>query len=167
MQRIGPGLDDPSPGELRTLREFLAGDVLHRPTLTRLDPDLPLLEWPPGRIVRPGDLVPIQEAKYLKHVLVDEEWPLDTTINQYLASLARVVRGERSGIYVDADETDWRISFVGRAGRSAGPGGSSHIVVVFIPAKARWLTGYQPLRGAREVERRRESQRGRWMHRAR
>lgn len=149
--------------ELLRLRSYLATHVLRRSSLTR-DDELAGLPWR-GRILGPGDLLPRAEAKFLKHVVDRREWPDATTVEMFVDSLERAVRNASGGVYLERDAGDWKLTFVARSGAWRGDGGGSHIVVVFIPAKGLWVTGYQPAGGLRQIERGGKLAGGRWLRR--
>lgn len=162
VQDLGESGRGATADELLWLRSYLAGHVLRRPSLTR-DDELTGLPWR-GRIFAPGDLLPRAEAKFLKHVVDRREWPDGTTLEAFMSSLERAVRNP-SGVYLERDAGDWKLTCVARSGRRRGGGGGSHIVVVFMPAKGLWVTGYQPAGGLRQIERSGRLAGGRWLRR--
>ena len=88
-------------------------------------------------------------GKYAQHVEDDEQWPVDTTPEEFLDSLRQTVLDPRSAIYLtDADFSgEWSIYFVGRVRRAwRGPGGSSRVVVIFNAERHFLVTGFQPSR---------------------
>ncbi len=149
--------------ELLRIRSYLASHALRRPSLTR-DDELAGLRWQ-GRVLVPGDLLPRAEAKFLKHVVDRREWPDGTTVEMFMDSLERVVRNASGGVYLERDAGEWKLTFVARSGGWRGDGGGSHIVVVFIPTKGLWVTGYQPAGGLRQIERIGKLAGGRWLRR--
>ena len=86
-------------------------------------------------------------GKYRQHVEDDEQWPEDTTPEEYLDSLRQTVVDPRSAIYLTHDDPtgEWSIYFVGRVRRAwRGPDGSSTLIVVFNAEHHRFVTGFQP-----------------------
>jgi hypothetical protein len=151
--------------EFRLLRQCLAQDVLLRPRLTRAIEGVAGHRHPESRaIIRPGDLVPVQVAKYAKHVLDDGEWdPERTDLQKYLTSLAATVLDEHGDVYQERDGEHWKLTF----GRDEPPDGNAEIgiytVVSFLPVKGLWLTGFRPDRGRSYVSARGAVHQGRWI----
>lgn len=147
IENLGDSGRDATADELLRLRSYLATHVLRQSTLAR-DDELAGIPWR-GRILAPGDLLPRADAKFLKHVVDRREWPEGTTIEAFMDSLERTVGKVSGGVYLERDAGDWKLTFVARSGRWRGDGGGSHIVVVFLPTKGFWVTGYQPAGGLR------------------
>ena len=85
--------------------------------------------------------------KYDQHVVIDRQWPDDTTPEDYLESLRDTVIDPSSAIYFtdDGGYEDWSIYFVGRVRRAwRGRRGSSRVVAVFNGEQHRFVTGFQP-----------------------
>ena len=86
-------------------------------------------------------------GKYYQHVEDDEQWPADTTPEEYLDSLRQTVLDPGSAIYLTNRDPigEWSIYFVGRVRRAwRGPDGSSRLLVVFNAEHHRLVTGFQP-----------------------
>jgi hypothetical protein len=102
--------------------------------------------------------------KHSRHVEDDEQWPIDTTPDEYLQSLREAVLDRRSALYL-TDRTvvgEWAIYFSSRVRHSwRGRSGSDRIVVIFNGEQHRLVTGFQPRRGDSYVER----QGGFWVYR--
>lgn len=162
IREIGESGRDITDDELRRLRAHLATRSLPRPTMARADDELGGLEWQ-GRILRGGDWLPRLEAKYLKHVVVNEEWPAETTFDEYAESLARAVQNPNGGGYLEWGENVWKLTFVVRSPRRAAPGDRPCIVVMFYPERDFWVTGFQYLAGLARLRRQRLSRGGRWL----
>lgn len=116
-----------------------------------------------GRHVLPGVPDPYILRKYYEHVEGDQQWPSDTTPEQYLESLRETILDARSGIYLSFGASgEWTIYFVGRVRRRwRGPGGSNRILVILNAERRFFITGFQPSRDDEYVER----QGGFWVHR--
>ncbi|MFN8633989.1 MAG: hypothetical protein U0893_09055 [Chloroflexota bacterium] len=96
------------------------------------------------------------QRKYDQHVVERQEWPDDTTPEDYLESLRETVLDAHSSIYlaVHDDESDWSIYFVGSVRRSwRGRRGADHLFVAFNAQQHFLITGFQPPDGDRYVER--------------
>ena len=86
-------------------------------------------------------------AKFDEHVIDDEQWPSDTTPEEYLDSLRETVLDPRSGIYLTSDNWlgEWTIYFSGRVRRACrGVCGSNRVLVAFNAERHRFVTGFQP-----------------------
>ncbi len=161
-----PGSDD----EIRQLRTYFAEVGLHRrPNIARADDEIDGWEWE-GRPVRGGEYIDRLVAKFLRHVEFGQEWPIGTTVEQYVESLERVIRTPNGGVYLEwFDELcdAWRLAFVAPSRRWRGPGGDAYILVTFLADEGRWLTGFQPPRARTYVARHQEERSGRWLRRVR
>jgi len=116
VRDVGESRREIGDEELRRVREYLARETLVRPRQVDAHPDI--LGYPHPRHGRPitaDDTLDVQVVKYLKHVVEDAEWPGRTTVEGYLASLARVVRSERSAVYLEPGKDRWMTGF--RPGR--------------------------------------------------
>lgn len=87
-----------------------------------------------GERVLPRQVSPYVARKYRTHVESNEEWPEDTSPEEYLESLRAVVLHEQNGIFLEYSEEDgdWTIYFVGHVRRQwRGPSSGGRIVVIF------------------------------------
>jgi hypothetical protein len=112
-----------TPQQVQRLREFFGLRVL------RPQPDAYIL------------------SKFHEHVEGDEQWPTDTTPEEFLGSLRDTVLDPRTALYLTDDGPDqtWTLYFVGRVRRAwRGPAGSNRIVVIFNAERFRFVTGFQP-----------------------
>ena len=86
-------------------------------------------------------------TKYHKHVEDDEQWPPDTTPEEYLSSLRDTVLDPRTALYL-ADTGPygtWTLYFVGSVRRVwRGPAASNCVVVIFNAEHFRFVTAFQP-----------------------
>lgn len=155
----GRGITDE---ELRRLRTGLSAAVVAAPNLARVDDDLGGLLWR-GRILTGDEWLPRLEAKFLKHVVLREEWPDRTTLDAYTISLTNAVQDANAGVYLDRDLEAWRMTFVARSRSSRGPAGGPYMLVVFLAEKGFWVTGYQPEEEGRSIRPDRLMQGGRWL----
>ena len=101
-----------------------------------------------GRVLRGSDLLPPAEAHYLRHVVACQEWPPGTTLDDYLASIPRVILDPRSGVLIS--------QYQGKAGTSRScvvrrssenPKGRIWILVEYRVATGHWMTAFQPKTG--------------------
>ncbi len=166
IRDIGESGRDITDEELQRLRTYLAAVSLARPSVARVDDGAGGLMWE-GHILKGGDWMPRLAAKYLKHVMLNREWPDGTTIEEYAESLAEAVQDPTGGVYVERDEDTWKVTCVARSHRWTGRHGAAYIVVAFLPAKDPWLTGFQPDRGLRYITQDQLRTSGRWLRRPR
>lgn len=140
-----------SPDELRPIREYVVARALRRRV------DVPAQREISGllvgrRPIRTGDPIDARVAKYLQHVVREEQWPPGTTFEEYLDSLIGTVEGDGSGVFADLREGGWVLTFVGRSESSEGLDGGPFIVVMYDCQQDRLLTAFQPSRGLGYVE---------------
>lgn len=111
------------------------------------------IEWQ-GRILRGSDRLAPAEAHYLRHVVVRQEWPVGTSLSEYLRSIEQVVLDERSGVLVGQYQVDgnWQLTVVRRSGSPRGPGGFDWIVVDYRVATGHWVTAFQPEEGIERIQ---------------
>lgn len=110
VRRMGERGQAPALNELARIRDFFGNRVL------------------PGRRTRRV------RAKHDQHVVAREEWPSDTTEDEYLECLRAVMTDRRSGAYLARDgvEGSWTLYFVGRVRRTwRGPMTGVRVVVLF------------------------------------
>jgi hypothetical protein len=101
-----------------------------------------------GSAIHPGDFLPTSELHYLRHVVVQEEWPSWTTPTVYEWCLRSLALDPRAGILLrQIAHFGWHITMVGRSGRWKGRLGSDWMVVEYRVAEGHWVTGYQPRDG--------------------
>ena len=100
------------------------------------------LQWQ-GRIIRSHDLLPSDAAHYLRHVVVQQEWPPGTSLDEYVDDLRAVILDPGSGVFVNVYGGVFRqLGFVGRS-RKQGPGGAPWTIVEYRAGFDHWVTGYQ------------------------
>ena len=100
--------------------------------------------------------------KHEEHVEERDEWPSDTTPDDYLESLRLTVTDAGSAIYAtfEIELDEWVVYFVGRVRRAwRGRRSGQRIVVLFRREPQRWITGFQARDGDSYVA----TQGGYWM----
>jgi len=155
--------------ELRRLRKYLVSWTLDRPLRIVADSETWGYPWPgpDDPPILPADQLDQREAKYLKHVVHRGEWPVGTSIDEYMATLRHVVLDENGGVYLERDADSWKVTFVARTPRRRGARGGDYIIVAFLPEKDRWLTGFRPTEGLTAITRRPSIGGARWLKRPR
>jgi hypothetical protein len=98
-------------------------------------------------MIRTGDPIDARLAKYLQHVVREEQWPPGTTFDEFLDSLIDTVEGDGSGLFADRREHGWVLTFAGRSENLEGLDGGPWIVVMSDCQQDRLLTAFQPSRG--------------------
>lgn len=163
--QVGYEAGSVSPSAFRRLCEYLANDLLVVPRLTRAVEGMAGHRHPlTAAVIRPGDLLPVQIAKYVKHALDDGEWDPDVTdLHSYLWELAETVSHDGSDVYLELDAGHWKLTF-GRDWPADAEGEElAYTVVSFLPVKGLWLTGFRPDRGRAYISARGADHQGRWI----
>jgi hypothetical protein len=101
------------------------------------------VEWR-GRVLRGRDMLPPVEAHYIRHVVAGREWPADTSLEEYVASIRETVRNASSGMFTSWYLGQLQVGFVGPTGSMRGPAGSDWILVEYRVATDHIVTAYQP-----------------------
>lgn len=96
-----------------------------------------------GRRLQVGDRIPVDEFHYLKHVVVQNEWPQDTTKQEYIGDIKRIILDPHSDILYSEYLGMPQISFVGKS-RLRGSGGGVWTIVDYRIATKSWVTAFQP-----------------------
>ncbi len=124
------------------------------------------LSWK-GRIVQSGDRLSSAEVHYLRHVVLQKEWPDGTTYEAYLDSLEKVIKDPQSGLLVNQfRDRGWQLTIVGRSGSMRGPAGSEWIMIEYRLSTGHWVTAFQPREGLDYLEMPERSQKL-WLRRPR
>ena len=97
-----------------------------------------------GKPLNKGESISVGEAHYVKHVILQKEWPIGTSISQYLASLAEVISDLKSSIFISRYHDQLQIGFIGGSKQWKGPDGHDIILVEYRVNIAGLVTGYQP-----------------------
>ncbi len=111
-----------TPDELRHVLEHVAQAGFDPTPHARAGGRLTGLQWQ-GRILRGNDHLPSAEVHYLRHVIAQREWPVGTTLSQYIDSIQEVVCDARSGVVISEYEGVLQLSVVclsGSLGRYEG-----------------------------------------------
>jgi hypothetical protein len=122
-------------------------------------------EWR-GVTLKGSDRLPPAERHYLRHVRKLQEWPVGTSLEEYIESVRRIVRDPRSGVFTSQYQGALQLGIIRRSGDLRGPGGFSWILVEYRLRTGHWTTAYQPddSEGALATQRREGL---RWLRRAR
>ncbi len=118
-----------------------------------------------GRRLKGRDLLPPAEIHYLRHVVVQDEWPRGTTLDAYVESVRAIIRDPASGLFVSRYRGQaWQWAVVRRSGSLRGPGGGDWVLVEYRLETDRWVTAFQPAAGLAYLDLPNREQ-GRWLRR--
>lgn len=132
-----------TPDELRHVLEHVAQAGFDPTPHARAGGRLTGLQWQ-GRILRGNDHLLSAEVHYLRHVIAQREWPVGTTLSQYIDSIQEVVCDARSGVVISEYEGVLQLSVVCLSGSLRGPDGDEWILVDYRIALGYWTTAFQP-----------------------
>lgn len=89
-------------------------------------------------------MLPPAEVHYLRHVIVQKEWPEGTTLEEYVQSIREAVLNPEAGVFVNRFENqEWQLSVVAPTGRWLGPRGREWTLVEYRLSIGHWVTAYQ------------------------
>src|SRR5581483_9149683 len=111
-----------------------------------------------GRVLRGRDRITAAEYHFLSHVVRVQEWPLGTTLQDYLDTIRDVFLDARSGLMLSQYYGQWQLAAMRRSGAAQGPDGGPWILAEYRAGLGRWVTAYQPRSGLRVL---RDPRRGR------
>lgn len=109
-----------------------------------------------GRVLATGDRLLPLEAHYLRHVVVQQEWPVGTTTSDYEQSLRAVILHPECGVYFTRYRTRWQLACVRYL-----PLYGWRMVEYRVQA-GHWMTGFHPINGLKHFDRP-ERKYGRWL----
>lgn len=154
-----------TPEELRSIIEHVAQAGFDPTEREQAGGRLAGIEWQ-GQTIRGRDWLSPSEAHYLRHVVVQREWPVGTTLQGYLDSIAQVITDRRSGVVTSQYQGAWQLAILRRSHELRGSEGAAWILVDYRVALGRWVTAFQPREGL-AVLRRPERGGVRWLRRPR
>jgi len=97
-----------------------------------------------GRALSGRDRLTSAEVHYLRHVVVQQEWPVGTTLGEYLGSIREVILDPNSGLFTSQLRGEWQLAIVRRSGAWRGAAGFPWLVVEYRVAIGHWVTAFQP-----------------------
>jgi hypothetical protein len=104
-----------------------------------------------GRELRGSDRLPPAERHYIKHVLVHREWPVGTSLANYIASLRALILDPSSGVFTSQYQGVAQLGVIGEAGELRGPNGLDLVLVEYRVVTGHWVTAYQPEHGVLDL----------------
>jgi len=126
----GLGLRELTPKEVNTITRYIAQGQFEPNGKQRVVNLLSGQVWDRRKLEK-GDMVEPGVIHYLKHVVVEKEWPSETNYEQYVQSLKDIIENPKSGIFVSKYNEAWQVGFIGESGKWQGDGGFSHILVEY------------------------------------
>lgn len=96
-----------------------------------------------GRSLATSDRLPNETWHYLKHVVLNREWPDETSQPNYVESLRHSIETAGTPILLDVVHGRTRLTFFAPSGILRGPGGGDWIAVGVDVHYGYWTTGYQ------------------------
>jgi len=154
----------PSPELLARLVRHVAQAGFDPGKLERATDELEGLTWR-AMALRRGDRIPSADRHYLKHVGVHQEWPVGTTLQEYLETARRVVLHSEAGIMASLFGGTWRLSFLLEAPVVGAHHGSAWVVVEYQVALGHWWSVYRPWNGPAQLVQDKRREEVRWLRR--
>ncbi|MBI4493018.1 MAG: hypothetical protein HY690_09515 [Chloroflexi bacterium] len=105
-----------------------------------------------GAVLRAQDRLPPAELKYLWHVRERQEWPVGTTLHEYIESIRRIIVDPTSGVFLDRYQGALSLGILRESRELRGPGGFESVLVQYRVGLGHWTTAFQPEYGLRELE---------------
>ncbi len=133
---------DASEDEIRRIREYVAERGFDPDALERVRGRGAGIVWR-GQTLRGRDQLPPAEAHYVRHVLAEQEWPLGTSLQEYLECVAQIVLDQGSGVFLSYYQDRLQLGFVGRSDHWRGEWGDDWILVDYRASTRHIVTAYQ------------------------
>ena len=102
--------------------------------------------------MRTGDRLPPAEIHYLRHVVIQDEWPAGATLAGYVASIRAVIADPASGVLVSRFQGVWQLTVVRESRELRGPRGRDWVMVDYRLRTGHWTTAYQLRGGLPQLE---------------
>ncbi len=133
----------------RQLAEEELREVLESVARARFDPEpntpargVSGIYWQ-GRRLNAADRITSGERHYLRHVVIREEWPAGTTLEDYIRSISEVILDDRSGVFTSLYQGRWQLGIIRRSESLRGIGGAEWVVIEYRIDIGYWTTAYQ------------------------
>jgi hypothetical protein len=150
IARASIGLDILSEAELEAVLQFVASAGFDPAARERLRGDLAGVTWR-GVTLRGSDRLPPAERHYLKHVIKRQEWPIGTSLADYLASLRAVILDPMSGVFTSRYEGAAQLGILRESADLRGPSGHEWVLIDYRVTTGHWVTAYQPEGGLEDI----------------
>jgi hypothetical protein len=135
-----------SEGELDIITRHVAQAGFDDLSLERARGRLAGITWH-GQVLKGSDMLRPAEAHFLRHVMVQHEWPANTDLAAYLQSLRDVIEDPRSGLAVSRFQGADQLTILRRFLDLHGPDGFPWVLVDDRVATGHWVTAFQPSDG--------------------
>jgi hypothetical protein len=112
--------------------------------------DLSGLRWQ-GRVLTASARLRPDHRHFLKHVVVDQEWPIGTTLQGYVDSIRRVILDPSAGVFTNQYLGAASLGIVRESRELRGPDGHDWVLVQYRLGWGHWVTAFQPDKGLDEV----------------
>lgn len=106
---------------------------------------------PDGDEVQRGERLPPAEVHYLRHVVVQPEWPAGTSLAGYVASIREVIGDSDSGLLVCQYQGAWQLTVVRESRLLRGPAGQDWLLVDYRLGTGHWTTAHQLRQGLADL----------------
>ena len=143
---------DLAPEELAGVLRHVARAGFDPHALERARGNLVGAPRPDGGRVRTGDRLPPAEIHYLRHVVIQDEWPAGATLAGYVASIRAVIADPASGVLVSRFQGVWQLTVVRESRELRGPRGRDWVMVDYRLRTGHWTTAYQLRGGLPQLE---------------
>lgn len=97
-----------------------------------------------GQVLSGRTLLRPAEAHYLRHVVAVREWPVETSLQDYVWSIEQVVRDPTSGVFVSEFDGLLQLGIARRSEELRGPQGQEWLLVEYRASRGHWTTAFQP-----------------------
>ena len=104
-----------------------------------------------GAVLTGREMLPPAEVHFLWHVVVRQEWPRRTALDEYLASIRTVILDPTSRVFVCRYQSVWQLGTVRESRELRGPRGHDWVLVQYRVGWGHWVTAFQPEQGLDEL----------------
>ncbi|MSQ15414.1 MAG: hypothetical protein EXR50_06080 [Dehalococcoidia bacterium] len=158
----GAGTRQLAPDELQQIAEYAAQAGFDPNAKARVGGRLRGIVWQ-GRILQGSEMLSPAEVHYLRHVVAVREWPLGTTLGEYLESIRQVIMSSNASLMVSQyGHHGWQLGVITPSGQWRGPDGGEFIMVEYRMTIGHWVTAYQFSGDIPQVAQRRDQK---WLRR--
>lgn len=98
-----------------------------------------------------SDLLSPAEAHYLYHVVKQQEWPVGTSLADYVDSIQRVILDPSGRMFTNRYVGQWSLGIIRESRDLRGPGGYDWVLVQYRVGYGYWATAFQPADGLDEL----------------
>jgi len=142
----------PSNAEIQRIAERVAAAGFDPRAHRKAGGQLAGIAWH-GRILLATDLIPTAERHYLKHVVVQEEWPAGTGLEHFLLDAMTVALDPRSWVFVSRRDRRELIGVIGRSSlEGQSTSGLEWTSIECNRMSRHWSTVFRPLNGLAYIQ---------------